>query len=79
VSTKVSIKRRAQEGGQPGFHLYEDVLDEMGATEGTEPPVYLSLDGVAVELRTLESGGASVTVAPRIGSRARAASGTRRY
>ena len=63
MSTKVSIKRRAQEGGQPGFHLDEDVFDEMGATEGTEQPVYLRLDGVAVELRTLEGGGASVTVA----------------
>lgn len=63
MSTKVRIKRRAQEGDQSGFHLYADVLDEMGATEGVEQPVYLRLDGVDAELHTLEGRGASVTVA----------------
>ena len=63
MSTKVSIKRRAKEGARPGFHLYEDVLDEFVASEGVEQPVYLQLDGVAAELRTLEEGGATVTIA----------------
>jgi hypothetical protein len=63
VSTKVSIKARAASSSEPGFHLYWDRLDDMSAgTDGRTMPVYLRLDGVAVELRTLPNGGASVTV-----------------
>ncbi|MFY3384718.1 hypothetical protein [Paracidovorax sp. MALMAid1276] len=68
MSTKVTLKSRLQVGDQPGFHLYDDVLTEMayetpgegGATE--DPPVYLTLEGVDVELQTLPSGGAAVTL-----------------
>jgi hypothetical protein len=74
MSTKVSIKWRHRTEGKAGFHLYDDVLDEFlfdgndgaaaeeGAAAPAEPPVYLRLDGVAVEVQTLSTGGASVTV-----------------
>jgi hypothetical protein len=64
MSTKASIKSCVRTDQQPGFHLYDDVLDDFGARDGApEPPVYLRLDGVSVQLETLNSGGASVTVA----------------
>ncbi len=64
MSTKASIKSRIRTEDQPGFHLYDDVLDDCGANnEAPEPPVYLSLDGVRVQLETLNDGGASVTIA----------------
>lgn len=71
MSTKVSIKWRRRNDSQPGFHLYDDVLDSLGDDAGErEPPVYLRLDGVNVELHTLAAGGASVTVAlPREAAR----------
>jgi len=62
VSTKVTIKWRAQTAGHPGFHLYDDVFDSLGYEDEGQSPVYLRLDGVAVTLQTLDSGGASVTV-----------------
>lgn len=63
MSTKVSIKWRRRNDSQPGFHLYDDVLDSLGDDAGErEPPVYLRLDGVNVELHTLAAGGTSVTV-----------------
>lgn len=68
MSTKATLKSRLRVDGQPGFHLYDDVLTEMaydlsevgGST--TAPPVYLTLEGVEVELRTLPSGGVAVTL-----------------
>lgn len=60
MSTKSSIKWSRPDVG-PGFHLYYDVMDSFGDSRG-EPPVYLQLDGVQVEVMTLENGGASVTV-----------------
>lgn len=64
MSTKSSIKWRDQSEDTPGFHLYEDVSDSLSRDEGFEPPVYLSLEGVAVvQLETLATGGAAVTVA----------------
>jgi len=64
MSTNISIKSRVRTNEQPGFHLYDDCLDEFGAGDGApEPPVYVRLDGVSVQLETLNSGGASVTVA----------------
>lgn len=64
MSTKASIKSRIRTDEQAGFNLYDDVLDEFGARDGApEPPVYLRLDGVLVQLETLDGGGASVTVA----------------
>ena len=63
MSTKTSIKWRDREGGRPGFHLYDDAIEALTVPEGEEPAVYLCLEGVAVELQTLEQGGASVTIA----------------
>ena len=63
MSTKVSVKARAASPSAPAFHLYWDCLDDMSAeTDGETMPVYLRLDNVAVELRTLPTGGASVTL-----------------
>ncbi|TCP15935.1 hypothetical protein [Simplicispira metamorpha] len=70
MSTKATLKSRLRVDGQPGFHLYDDVLTEMayelaeesGSTSTPAPPVYLTLEGVEVELRTLPSGGAAVTL-----------------
>ena len=57
MSTKSSIKWKEQTAGGPGYHLYDDVLDFE-----EDPPVYLRLDGVQVELETTGDSGASVTV-----------------
>ena len=63
MSTKSSIKCRNTTEGQPGFHLYDDVTDAFCAQDGDpEPPVYLCLEGVQVQLETLPEGGATVTV-----------------
>jgi hypothetical protein len=63
MSTKVSIKHRGPTNTQPGYLLYDDVLDTFGQDDAQpEPPVYLRLDGVSVLLETLSRGGASVTV-----------------
>ena len=64
MSTKSSIKWRDHTAAQPGFHLYDDVMDSFGAQEGDpEPPVYLCLAGLQVQLETHQEGGATVTVA----------------
>jgi hypothetical protein len=64
MSTKVTMKWRAQSVSQPGFQLYEDVLDSLGDdVDRDDVPVYLRLDGVTLDLHTLPGGGASVTVA----------------
>lgn len=63
MSTKVTIKSRPRSDSEPGFRLYDDVLDEwVSESDGTEQPVYLFLDGVEAEMRTLEESGAEVTV-----------------
>lgn len=65
MSTKCTLKWKEHSECEPGYHLYDDVLD--GFDENQEPPVYLRLDGVQVELATLGRGGVSVTVAlPRM-------------
>ena len=58
MSTKSSIKWKEQTADAAGYHLYDDVMDQF---EKGEPPVYLRLDGVAVELCT-QTIGVSVTV-----------------
>jgi hypothetical protein len=58
MSTKSSIKRKEHTSDSAGFHLYDEVLDFED-----DPPIYLRLDGVQVELATLGDGGASVTLA----------------
>lgn len=68
MSTKATLKSRLQVDGQPGFHLYDDVVAEMASEPAenggtaTNPPVYLTMESVEVELRTLPSGGAAVTL-----------------
>ena len=61
MSTKATIRCRARSAGLPGVHLYDDVLDSLGVDNGRSP-VYLCLEGVEITLRTLEGGGASITV-----------------
>ena len=60
MSTKVSIRWRQAEPTRPGFHLYEDCADERVGND--EPPVYLQLDGIAVQLETSDTPGARVTL-----------------
>lgn len=60
MSTKSSIKWSQEEPGKPGFHLYDDVMFDLQGVE--DPPVFLQISGVQVELHTMESGGASVTM-----------------
>jgi hypothetical protein len=71
MSTKASIKWREQTASHPGFHRYEDVLDEFVCDGDDEPPVFLHLEGVPVQLQTMPAGLASVTIAlPRETARA---------
>lgn len=68
MSTKATLKSRLLVEGRPGFHLYEDMLTELvnesveDGDAAADPPVYLTLEGIDVELRTLPSGGAAVTL-----------------
>ena len=62
MSTKSTLRLRPRTPDQPGYVLYDDVLDAFGAVDGPEPPVYLQIDGVVVSLETLRDGGASVTL-----------------
>jgi hypothetical protein len=63
MSTKRSIKWRDHEQDKPGFHLYEDALDDLISGDGSpEPPVYLRLDGVQAQLQTMDGQGVSITV-----------------
>ena len=64
MSTKSTIKSQERTATEPGYHLYEDVIEQLalGATAGTDTPVYLELDGVDVELEASAQGGVSVTV-----------------
>lgn len=52
MSTKATLKSRLRVDGQPGFHLYHDMLNDLAEESGStaEPPVYLTLEGVEVEL-----------------------------
>ena len=61
MSTKCSIKWKEHTEAGPGYHLYDDCLDSFNDGD-QEPPVYLRMDGVQVELVTLGDAGASVTV-----------------
>lgn len=64
MSTKSSLKCRDHTAAQPGFHLYDDVMDSFGAQQGDpEPPVFLRLDGLQVQLETNQESGATVTLA----------------
>lgn len=63
MSTKFTLKSQRRDSDEPGFHLYHDVFEEMACeADGSEPPVYLCLEGVEVELQTVRQGGATVTV-----------------
>jgi len=70
MSTKCSLKWKEQGEDAPGYHLYDDAMDDFCGDGHAEPPIYLRLDGVQIELQTLPSGGVSVTVAlPRATAR----------
>ena len=57
MSTRASIKWRAQEGTVPGYHLYDDLTDGLDGTPQEETPVYLALGGVVIaDLGTHENG-----------------------
>ncbi len=61
MSTKFTVKSQHRDGDEPGFHLYHDVLEEMACeADGSEPPLYLRLEGVEVELQTVREGGVTV-------------------
>ncbi|VWC46125.1 hypothetical protein BAR24066_07377 [Burkholderia arboris] len=54
MSTKATLAHHDSEDGKPSWHFYEEVF-ETGV-------VYLELEGVSVELRTREQGGADVVL-----------------
>lgn len=54
MSTKSTLAHHDSKSGEPSWHFYEEVL-ESGV-------VYLELEGVSVELRTREQGGADVVL-----------------
>lgn len=62
MSTKNPIKWKEAQGDSPGFQVYTDVTEEWGLQKDEEAPVYLRLEGVAVQLETLAGGGATVSV-----------------
>lgn len=62
MSTKRTIKSRHRDADLPGYHLYDDALDEFTAPSDSGLPVYLELTAVPVQLETLSSGSATVTV-----------------
>jgi hypothetical protein len=59
MSTKSSIKYRERTTEDPGFHLYDNCFDRMEFAE--DAPVYLCLEGVAVEL-LMQDASATVTI-----------------
>lgn len=66
MSTKSSIKHREWTAEQPGFHLYDDMLDEMATGAPYEDtPVYLRLDGIAICDLDASVDGVTVTVVLR--------------
>lgn len=54
MSTKATLAHHDSGTGEPSWHFYEEVF-ESGV-------VYLELQGVSVELRTREQGGADVVL-----------------
>ncbi|NKA78096.1 hypothetical protein GO291_00013 [Ralstonia solanacearum] len=54
MSTKATLANHPSEGGEPAWHLYEEVF-EAGV-------VYLELCGVSAVLSTREQGGADVVL-----------------
>ena len=63
MSTKVSIRHRLGTPELPGFHLYDDVMDDLGPEDSdAAQPVYLMLEGVGVELERRGTSIVSVTL-----------------
>lgn len=60
MSSKVALSWQERTENTPGFHVYEDVLDTFG-DEDAIAPVYLTLDGVELEMFT-SNGKACVTI-----------------
>jgi hypothetical protein len=54
MSTKATIRHHHGSENEPSWHLYEEVFEEG--------VVYLALEGVAVEMQTLDTGGAALVV-----------------
>lgn len=62
MSTRSSIKWNKPGDGEVGYHLYDDVMDQF---DEAEPPVYLELEGVQVEVSTMENGACVTVTLPR--------------
>ncbi|MCX5591922.1 hypothetical protein [Alcaligenes endophyticus] len=54
MSTKNTLAYHDSNDDTPSWHLYEDVFDEEA--------VYLSLEGVAIELTAREAGSSTITL-----------------
>lgn len=61
MSTKIGLKASESNDAKPSFYLYKEMTFTDPANE-PESPVYLRLDGVQVQMETIEGGGARVTV-----------------
>ena len=57
MSTRTTLKYRAQTEEMPGYHIFEDVMDI-----GDNRPIYLRLDGVEIEDLYTSENGTGVTV-----------------
>jgi hypothetical protein len=53
MSTKITIRYQEKDGAQPGWHLYEEILDP-------DDFVYLELDGVQLDVTVVGCGGSLV-------------------
>lgn len=66
MSTKTTLLAGDRSDTEPGFHLYEDGLDQMFSdlvdAPEEEAPVYLALEGVDVAQLTMSGGQAHLTV-----------------
>lgn len=72
MSTKFTLRSQGRCGDEPGFQLDQDLFEDIACERsGSEPPVYLGLEGVEAELHTIRQGGTTVTVnLPRATARA---------
>ncbi|HKR40306.1 MAG TPA: hypothetical protein VJU59_11615 [Paraburkholderia sp.] len=57
MSTKITIQFQEKYGAQPGWHLYEEMLDP-------DDFVYLELDGVQLDLNVFGRGGSPIGAPP---------------
>lgn len=64
MSTRQSIKYKERCAEAPGYHLYNDLMDDFGGS-GESSPVYLMLDGVHAEMATTDEGVVVTIVLPK--------------